>query len=524
MLFETVVSTSGRIRATRSRKAKVAHLSELLKGRSEAELDVVVAWLSGELVQGRIGVGYATALEAARTPPAEATSLTVAAVDGAFAAIRDIAGAGSKQRRFDAVAGLLGRATGEEQRFITGLLTGELRQGAQAGIMVEGIAAALDVPPAAVRRAAMLGGDLRLVASAAHRDGAAGLAAFQLEVFRPLQPMLAQTAEDGDEAIERLGEATLEQKLDGARIQVHKRGEDVRIYTRGLKEVTRAVPEVVEAARALAAEEVVLDGEVIAMRADGRPHAFQTTMRRFGRKLEARVADLREALPLTPFYFDCLHVDGETLVDAPARERLAALDRVTPPEHRVERVTTRDPVVVDDFLRAVLEAGHEGIMAKATDAPYEAGSRGRSWLKIKAAHTLDLVVLAADWGSGRRRGALSNLHLGARDEATGGFVMLGKTFKGMTDAMLAWQTEALQAIEVRRTDWTVYVRPELVVEIAFNEIQSSPKYVGGLALRFARVKGYRPDKRADEADTLESARSIHDGRVTLADRLKAREG
>ncbi len=523
MDFETVVSTSGRIRATRSRKAKVAHLSELLRDRSAAELDLVVAWLSGDLVQGRIGVGYATAYEAAKTPPVETSALTVTEVDAAFSAIGDIAGAGSKQRRFDAVSGLLARATEAEQKFVVGLFTGELRQGAQAGIMAEGIAAALDVPAAAVRRAAMLGGDLRLVAGAAHRDGEAGLAAFRLELFRPLQPMLAQTAEDADEAIERLGEATLEQKLDGARIQVHKRGDEVRVYTRGLKEVTRAVPEVVEAALALAADEVVLDGEVIALRDDGRPHHFQTTMRRFGRKLEARVADLRESLPLTPFYFDCLHLDGQTLIDAPAHERIAALDRIIPEAHRVQRLTTRDPAVVHAFLREVLEAGHEGIMAKAPDAPYEAGSRGRAWLKLKPAHTLDLVVLAADWGSGRRRGWLSNLHLGARDPETGGFVMLGKTFKGMTDALLTWQTEALQAIEARRTEWTVHVRPELVVEIAFNEIQSSPRYPGGLALRFARVKGYRPDKGPAEADTIETVRAIHDGRISLADRVKARD-
>lgn len=484
----------------------MAHLAALMRGLDPSALDVVVAWLSGDLVQGRIGVGYATAYRTAKaTPPAEASSWTVAQVNAAFSEIAGIAGAGSKARREAAVAALLAGATEVEQRFVVGLLTGELRQGAQAGIMAEGIAAALELPAAAVRRAAMLSGDLRRVVRAARVEGEAGLAAFTVEVFRPLQPMLAQTAEDGDEAVAKLGRAVVDLKLDGARIQVHKAGDAVRVFTRKLREVTGAVPEVVEVARGLPAESVVLDGEVIALRPNGRPHTFQTTMRRFGRK----TSDLRAELPLTPFFFDCLHVDGESLVDAPLVERLAVLDRVAA-GWTVERRVTEEASVVDAFLAAAMAAGHEGVMAKGCDAPYEAGARGRAWLKLKPAHTLDLVVLAADWGSGRRKGWLSNLHLGARDPESGGFVMLGKTFKGMTDALLRWQTEALQAIETHRTEWTVHVRPELVVEIAFNDVQTSPKYPGGLALRFARVKGYRPDKAADEADTVETVRGLHE--------------
>ncbi len=515
MKLAEVVETSARVRATRSRKEKTRHLARLLEGRTAGELDTLVAWLSGELTQGRIGIGYATSYGARDTLPAEAPTLTVAGVEAAFERIRDTSGPGSKRAREEALGGLLARATGDEQRFLVGLLTGELRQGAQAGLMADGIAAALGVPGDAVRRAAMLAGDLRAVARAALTEGEAGLARFSLQLFRPLQPMLAHTAESPAEALERLGVAAFEDKLDGARIQVHRQGDRVRIYTRQLKEVTAALPEVVEAALALPCEEVVLDGEVVALRPDGRPHPFQTTMRRFGRKLD--VAKTRAELPLRPFFFDCLQADGQPLVDAGTDSRWAALESVVPPSLRIRRLLTDDDATARRFLRAALDAGHEGVMAKDPKAPYEAGSRGRAWLKLKPAHTLDLVVLAADWGSGRRKGWLSNLHLGARDPE-GGFVMLGKTFKGMTDALLEWQTSALLARVTERTDWTVHVRPELVVEVAFNEIQASPRYPGGMALRFARVKGYRPDKTAAEADTLETVRAIHEGR--LAPRLE----
>ncbi len=326
-----------------------------------------------------------------------------------------------------------------------------------------------------------------------------------------LQPMLAQTAEDVGEALEKLGRGRFEHKLDGARVQVHKSGDDVRVFTRRLNEVTHAVPEVVELVRTLPARELILDGEAIALRDDGRPQPFQLTMRRFGRKRD--VERLRDALPLSSFYFDCLLVDGASLLDAPAQERWAALESILPERARVPALLTGDAVEAQGFLNAALEAGHEGVMAKSLDAPYEAGGRGGAWLKVKLVQTLDLVVLAAEWGHGRRKGWLSNLHLGARDPETGGFVMLGRTFKGLTDELLAWQTKELLARQESADHWTVHVRPELVVEIAFNELQESPHYPGGLALRFARVKGYRPDKAPGQADTIETVRAIHARRV-----------
>jgi DNA ligase-1 len=340
------------------------------------------------------------------------------------------------------------------------------------------------------------------------REGDAGLSGFSLTLFRPLQLMLAQTCEGPAEALEALGEAALEWKLDGARVQVHKSGGDVAVYSRRLNEVTGAVPEIVEIVRAMPAREIVLDGEVIALRPDGAPHPFQTTMRRFGRKLD--VDALRRELPLVPFFFDCLHAEGDTLLDRPARERFELLDALVPEPSRVRRIVTASPEAADAFLDDALAAGHEGIMAKSLAAAYAAGRRGAEWLKVKPAHTLDLVVLAADWGHGRRQGYLSNLHLGARND-DGSFTMLGKTFKGMTDELLRWQTQKLQEIALGRDAYTVHVRPELVVEIALNDVQTSPHYPGGLALRFARVKRYRPDKRAEDADTLEMVRRLHQG-------------
>jgi DNA ligase-1 len=370
--------------------------------------------------------------------------------------------------------------------------------------MLDAVAAAAALPAAEVRRAATFAGGVARVARAALSGGASALAQFAIEVMRPVLPMLAQPAEDLDAALAQLGEALLEWKLDGARIQVHKQGDEVRVFTRNLNDVTARVPEVVAVVRASKAGTLVLDGEAIALRPDGRPHPFQVTMRRFGRKLE--VDALREELPLSSFFFDCLLYEGEPLVDRGARERREvlekALDCVTP------ALITADPQKAKAFQQDTLARGHEGIMAKALDAPYESGRRGAGWLKVKPAHTLDLVVLAAEWGSGRRRGWLSNLHLGARDPASGGFVMLGKTFKGLTDETLEWQTREFLARATRRDDWTVHIRPELVVEIAFNDVQESSQYPGGMALRFARVKGYRPDKRPDEADTVDTVRAI----------------
>jgi DNA ligase-1 len=377
--------------------------------------------------------------------------------------------------------------------------------------MLEAIAAAAAIPVSDVRRAAMSAGGLGDVARAALTEGVTGLAAFGVKLMQPILPMLSQSAESTDDALEQLGTAALEWKLDGARVQVHKAGDEVRVYTRNLNEVTERVPEIVEAVRASPSASLILDGEAIALRPDGSPLSFQLTMRRFGRKLE--VDAMRAELPLSVFFFDCLLRDDTPLIDHPAAERFAVLSASVAQETLSPRLVTSDKAAAAVFFEEALARGHEGVVAKALDAPYEAGRRGASWVKVKRANTLDLVVLAAEWGHGRRSGSLSNLHLGARDEANGGFVMLGKTFKGLTDEMLRWQTEAFQKKEASRDGWTVYLRPEIVVEIAFNEIQESSQYPGGLALRFARVKGYRPDKRADEADTIETVRKLYNAQI-----------
>jgi DNA ligase-1 len=468
---------------------------------------VAVAYLSGILPQGTIGVGWASLREL--PSPAPTPSLGLLEVGATMTRIATIAGAGSQAARREELDALFSRATEVEQRFLAGLLLGELRQGALEGVMAEAVAKAADIPAAQVRRALMLSGNLAEVAEAALGEGSDGLARFRLTPLQPIQPMLAQTAEDVPSALERIHPAVVEWKLDGARIQAHRVGDDVRLFTRNLADITDRVPEIVEQVRALPAETLILDGEAIALRKDGRAQPFQVTMGRFGTRVD--VERLRETVPLSPFFFDCLHVDGEDLVDLPARERLAALDRIVPEPLRVPRIETEEPDEGQRFLVDTLARGNEGVMVKSLDAPYEAGRRGAGWLKVKVAHTLDLVVLAVEWGSGRRRGKLSNLHLGARDPATGGFVMLGKTFKGLTDAMLAWQTERLLELETGREGRVVNVRPELVVEIAFDGVQTSTRYRGGMALRFARVKGYRPDKRADEADTIDTVRAIHAG-------------
>jgi DNA ligase-1 len=353
----------------------------------------------------------------------------------------------------------------------------------------------------------MMAGDLTSVARAALTGEGGDLAGFATELFRPVHPMLAGSADDAEVAVEELGEAALEYKLDGARIQVHKSGDQVGVFSRRLNDVTAAVPELVEAVRALRAHELILDGEVIALRENGTPHPFQTTMSRFGRRLE--IDRMRRELPLTPFFFDLLYLDGSPLLDEPARRRLTALGDAVPESMLVPRLLTSSTTEARRFLQTALERGHEGIMAKALDAPYQAGHRGRRWLKVKPANTLDLVVLAAEWGHGRRQGWLSNLHLGARNPMDGGFVMLGKTFKGMTDEMLDWQSKRLLELEVARDGYTVYVRPELVVEVAFNEVQASSQYPGGVALRFARIKRYRTDKTAGEADTIDAVQQIY---------------
>ena len=509
-LLAELVSTSSRVSGTSSRLAKVREIARLLGGLSRAEIAIGVSYLAGELPQGRIGVGYA-ALQAAaasteRAP--EQASLTLEQTDRRVAELAGIRGGGSAARRGKALSDLFGQATAAERTFLLRLLVGELRQGALAGAMIDAIAAASGVPVADVRRAAMYSGSLGAIALAAVTAGAAGLAEFQLQLFSPVAPMLAQTAADVDEALQELGgrEIALEWKLDGARVQAHKSDEQVRLYTRTLNEVTDALPEIVAAVGALPARALVLDGEAIAYDAAGRPHPFQITMRRFGRRLD--VEKLLTDLPVRAYFFDCLRADERSLADRPLHERSEALAAIVPESLRVPRIVTASAPAARTFYEAALAAGHEGLMAKALDSTYEAGNRGAAWLKIKRAHTLDLVVLAAEWGHGRRTGKLSNLHLGALDPATGSYVMLGKTFKGLTDAMLEWQTRELLARETHRDQWTVYVRPELVVEIAFSDLQASRRYPGGMALRLARVKRYRDDKRADDADDVEAVRRI----------------
>jgi DNA ligase-1 len=502
VLLADLAHTSENVASDSARSKKIGHLASMVGRLRPEEVRVAVSYLSGVLPQGSIGVGWA----ALRELPAPATDATLELleVDAAVERIAGIAGPGSRAARAAELESLFERATEPEQRFLVGLVLGELRQGALEGVMVDAVAKAAAVEPSDLRRAVMLAGDLGEVAEAAIAEGAPGLERFRLRLLQPVQPMLAQTASDVSAALERVGPAVVEWKLDGARVQVHRLGGEVRAYTRNLADITARVPEIVAAALDLPAEAAVLDGEAIALREDGRPHPFQVTMSRFG----TRTSDASgPRITLSAFFFDCLHLDGEDLLGLSTRDRREALSRFVPDELRVPGIETSDPDDAASFLADALDRGHEGVMVKSLDAPYEAGRRGGSWLKVKVADTLDLVVLAAEWGHGRRQGRLSNLHLGARDPA-GTFVMLGKTFKGMTDEMLAWQTERLLELEERRDGHTVYVRPELVVEVAFDGVQASTRYPGGVALRFARLKGYRTDKRPDEADTIETVREI----------------
>jgi DNA ligase-1 len=505
VLLADVAAASADIAATSSRLAKRARIAELLAAAEPDEIAIVVDWLSGELPQRQIGVGWA----ALRTLPAAAQqpTLRVGDVDALFTTIRATTGKGSQARRAALLAGLFGAATEVEQTFLRRLLGGDLRQGALLGVMADAIGAAFDVPTADVRRAAMLGGALPAVAVAARTGGVGALAQFRLQVGRPVGPMLAQTAADVGDALTRLGgTAVFEAKLDGARVQVHRDGPRVSVFTRSLDDVTARLPEVVEATLALPVTTFVADGEAIALRPDGRPHPFQVTASRFGRSVDIDAA--RGAQQLSVFYFDVLHRDGVDLLDVPAYARAAVLAEIVPERFRVDRHVTSDLAAAQDFLDRTLAAGHEGVMAKSLDAPYEAGRRGAGWLKVKPVHTLDLVVLAVEWGSGRRTGKLSNIHLGARDP-DGGFVMLGKTFKGMTDQMLEWQTAHFLELADGPTDgYVVRVRPEQVVEIAFDGLQTSTRYPGGLALRFARVVRYRDDKRVEDADTIDTVRAF----------------
>jgi DNA ligase-1 len=496
VLFAELAAATEDVRSLPGRKAKIERLALALQGLAPDERAAGAGYLAGAPRQRVLGVGWAS-MKAA-PPPADSPSLTVAEVDAAFEALSTLSGAGSVAARRAALSALLSRATVSEQAFLRALVLGDLRQGALAAIVGDAVASAASVPVAVVRRALMLRGDLGAVAEAALSGGSDALAAFRLEVGRPIAPMLASTAADVDAALEKTGPAAVEWKLDGARIQVHRSGAAVGIFTRSLDDVTARLPEVVEAVRSLDAGSFVLDGEAIALREDGRPYPFQVTGSRFASRSGHTVL-------LTPMFFDLLHLDGVDLLDRPGAERADALAALVPDEWRVPRGGPEQ-------LSVALGMGHEGVVVKALDAPYEAGRRGSAWVKVKPVHTLDLVILGVEWGSGRRRGKLSNLHLGARG-ADGGFVMLGKTFKGLTDAMLEWQTEKLLSLETSRSDHVVFVRPELVVEIAFDGVQKSPRYPGGVALRFARVVRYREDKPAAEADTLEAVLAhLHDRR------------
>ncbi|MFY1672820.1 ATP-dependent DNA ligase [Plantactinospora sp. WMMB334] len=611
MRFVDLAATSAAVAATSGRRAKVELLAEALRTLAPDELAAGSAYLAGELRQRQTGVGYASLREL--PPPAEQPTLTVADVDTAIAALAEVRGAGSQNRRRELLATLFAAATVDERRMLLHLFSGELRQGAQAGLLTEAIARAAEVPLPTVRRALLLAGDLKTVAVAALTGGASMLAEFALQVGRPLAPMLAQSAASVEEALSAVGlPAVVDVKLDGIRIQVHRSGDDIAVFTRSLDEITPRVPEVVAVVRALPARELVLDGEAIALDASGRPRPFQETASRAATRGARRAVraetggaaaggaaaggaagtgaaaggtgaaggdeagsdeagsrsfgaapggastagsaravavpvDVSEmprigtsgaapaeipapdhpaaAAPsvlsaartsgdvvLTPYFFDILHLDGVDLLDAPGHERWTALAGIVAPAQLVERITVDTVEQASAAFTAAVDSGHEGIVVKAPEAPYDAGRRGAAWIKVKPRHTLDLVVLAVEWGSGRRRGWLSNLHLGARDPETGGFVMLGKTFKGLTDDLLRWQTERFQQLAVERGDWVVRVRPEQVVEIAFDGVQSSPRYPGGVALRFARVLRYRDDKSAAEADTIDTVRAIHAGR------------
>ncbi|BBJ42293.1 ATP-dependent DNA ligase [Streptomyces antimycoticus] len=509
MLLADVALTSRQVAATAARSEKIAALARLFRRTEPAEAAVVITYLAGKLPQRRTGVGWST-LRHRREPAAEPT-LTVLAVDEALTRVAAVSGTGATAARKRLVGELLAAATKDEQGFLLGLIGGELRQGALEGLAVEGLAEAVGAPAAEVRRAVMVGGSLGSVAEALLARGPEALADFRLEVGRPVLPMLAQSAKDLDEAMDRLGPCAVEEKLDGIRVQVHRDGEDVRIYTRTLDEITDRLPEVVTAARELAVDRAILDGEVILLDADGRPRPFQETSARVGSRLD--VAGASAALPLSPVFFDLLVVDDRDLLDLPTRERHAELARIAPGPRRVRRLVADDPAdpetrrAAREFAADVLTRGHEGVLVKALEAPYGAGRRGASWLKVKPVHTLDLVVLAAEWGHGRRTGKLSNLHLGAR-AADGTYLMLGKTFKGLTDAMLEWQTQALLGIAVSDDGWVVRVRPELVVEVAFDGLQRSTRYPAGVTLRFARVLRYREDKPADQADTVEAVLAL----------------
>lgn len=500
MLLVDVVTTSSAVAATRSRKSKTEAIADLIRGAEPADVEPVVAWLSGESLQGKLGIGFRTVV-GAKTAAASEPTWTVSGVDRILSELAQTSGAGSVARRRDLLTDLMSKATADEQDFLIRLLTGEIRHGALEGVMTDAIAKAAGLPLDVVRRAYMLSGRLPATATAAIAGGAEALAEFRLEIGRPVRPMLASPATSLADAHTALGgDVSVEYKLDGARIQVHRNGDDVSIYTRTLHDITDRVPELVDLVRHLPCESVVLDGETLALNDSGRPRPFQETMSRFGASSE------RELL-LQPYFFDCIHLDGVDLLDRPLSDRLDVLNRVAP-QHRIPSLVRPDIEQTELHLDAALAAGHEGIMIKGLESTYAAGRRGKSWQKVKPEHTLDLVVLGAEWGYGRRTGFLSNLHLGARDPDGGEPIMVGKTFKGLTDELLRWQTEEFPKHERSRDDHTVYLKPEIVVEIELDGAQVSTRYPGKVALRFARVLRYRPDKTPADADTLDAVRAL----------------
>ena len=514
MLLNQIVEVSEQLKATRSRTAKIGAIARLLQGRTAHELRTIVAWMSGDLLQGRIGISKGRAhLYGKGVAASELPGLTVEDVERALIAVQEAKGSGSLGVRERLLHDLLREATEAEQRFLVGLLAGELRQGALGGVIIEGIATAAGVAGDVVRRAAMLSGELPAVAVAAFNGGEAALRQIDLKLFRAVLPMLAQTADTPADALTKKAALIFEEKLDGMRLQLHRQGDRVELYSRSLRWMTPSLPEIVAYARALPVDRIILDGEIMRFAAGGAPLGFGAAMDRFGRKSAAPVVEPGEYPTVTPVFFDCLMVDGVSLIDRPIDIRLAALDRITKPPNRVRRLLTGDPEEASAFLQDVLDRGHEGVVAKDPESAYTAGGRGAHWFKIKPAHTLDVVVLGAEWGNGRREGLLSNLHLGVRDEATDTYVMLGKTFKGMTDEILSWQTARLLELETHRDEITVYVRPELVVEVAFAELFPSRRYDSKLAFRFARVLRYRTDKPLEQADTLATAQAIKDGRI-----------
>jgi DNA ligase-1 len=538
VLLSDVVEVSAGVTATSARNAKIAQIGALLARAEPGQVAVAVAVLSGELLQGQIGVGYATIGDLFRAADAagaddggNAAPLTLTEVNEAFAAIGAVTGPGSVALRRQQLAALFARATEREREFLVRLLAGDLRQGALEGVMTEAVAKAAGVPAEEVRRAHQLGGSLPEVAEAAlggaGHDGTpsveralAALRGFTLRVGRPARPMLAASAPDVAAALAKISPAAAEWKIDGIRIQVHRAGDEVAVFTRTLDDITARVPEIVDAALSLPVTGAVLDGEAVALAPDGRPRPFQVTAARTAS--QAEVGRMRGQTPLTPFLFDLLHLNGRDLIDEPAGERHRLLSGIAPATLLTPRIVTADLAEAEAFFADAVAQGHEGVVLKSLDAPYRAGRRGGEWIKVKPRHTLDLVILAAEWGHGRRRGVLSNLHLGARDPETGGLVMLGKTFKGLTDEMLTWQTARLLDLadppvqiaagaDHRQAYGVVTVRPELVVEVAFDGVQASRRYPGGLALRFARVLRFRPDKKAADADTIDAVRAVWAG-------------